>query len=214
MKTNEKIFYLIGIAEIALILMVSGCMEEKNNKNVADNTTIKDIIKHNIETEYDFEIMKLKTITLKEASENDELIENETNEILKNITKEEILKNAKEYGLSDEDVEYIKNLNSEEFEKFKNETLRLYAIDKAKEDIMNAFKEIVEEYNYTILDIKPKDKIRDVDMYLDSYFITNETKEDIKKKLNNGSYIVIIEMNVAEKFNTAEVCDEKGNLIK
>jgi len=214
MKTNEKIFYLIGIAGIALILMMSGCMEEKNNKNVADNTTIKDIIKHNIETEYDWEIMKLKTITLKEASENDELIENETNEILKNITKEEILKNAKEYGLSDEDVEHIKNLNSEEFEKFKNETLRLYAIDKAKEDIMNAFKDIVEEYNYTILDIKPKDKIRDVDVYLDSYFITNETKEDIKKKLNNGSYIVIIEMNVAEKFNTAEVCDEKGNLIK
>jgi len=39
-------------------------------------------------------------------------------------------------------------------------------------------------------------------------------KEDVKKKINNGTYIAVVEMDVATKFNVVEICDEKGKIIK
>ncbi|PKP59689.1 MAG: hypothetical protein CVT88_04845 [Candidatus Altiarchaeales archaeon HGW-Altiarchaeales-1] len=189
-------------------------MENAQNKEVNDTTDYKSIVKDNIKTEYGWKIIELKTTTLKAASENDELIENETEEILKNITKDGLLKEADEYGLDEEEISYIKGMTADDFENFKNETLRPYAADEAKKNIKEAIKEVADEYKFTILDIKSKDEIKDIDIYLDAYSIGDDMKEDVKKKMNNGTYVAVVEMDVATKFNVVEVCDGKGKIIK
>ncbi|PKP55605.1 MAG: hypothetical protein CVT89_07985 [Candidatus Altiarchaeales archaeon HGW-Altiarchaeales-2] len=212
---NLSLVFAAGVVGIVLIMvLISGCMENAQNKEVTDTTDYKSIVKDNIKAEYDWKIIELKATTLKAASENDELIENETEEILKNITKDGILKEADEYGLGEEEISFLKNLNREEFENFKNETLRPYAADEAKKNIKEAFKDVVDEYNYTILEIKSKDEIKDIDVYLDAYSIGDDIKEDVKKKMNNGTYVAVVEMDVATKFNVVEVCDGKGKIIK
>jgi len=217
-EKNLSLVFAAGIVGIVLMLvLISGCMENAQNKEVnniqnkeVNNITdYKSIVKDNIKTEYDWKIVELKTTTLKAASENEELIENETEEILKNITKDDLLTNANEYGLDEEEISYIKGLTADDFENFKNETLRPYVIDTAKKNIMDAFKEAVNEYDYTILEVKSIDEIRDIDVYLDAYSIDDEMKKDIKKKMNNGTYIAVIEMDVATKFNVVEICDRE-----
>ncbi|OQX21213.1 MAG: hypothetical protein BWK75_03710 [Candidatus Altiarchaeales archaeon A3] len=214
-QKNLSLVFAAGVVGIVLVLvLISGCMENDKNKEVNDTTDYKSIVKDNIKTEYGWKIIELKTITLKAVGENDELIENETEEILKNFTKDDLLKNADEYGLDAEDILDIKNLNAEEFENFKNEILKPYATDAARKIIIDANKEIVDEYDWTILDVKSKDEIKDIDIYLDSYSIGDEMKEDVKKKMNDGTYVAIIKMGIATKFNVAEICDGKGNIIK
>ncbi|OIQ04732.1 MAG: hypothetical protein COZ53_01050 [Candidatus Altarchaeum sp. CG_4_8_14_3_um_filter_33_2054] len=210
----KGLFVIGGIGIVLMMVMISGCTENDKNKEVNDTTDYKSIVKNNIKAEYDWKIIELKTTTLKAASENDELIENETEKILKNITKEGLLKDAEEYGLDEEKISYIKNLNAEEFENFKNEELKQYAVDAAREYIKDALKKVVDEYNWTILEIKSKDEIKDIDVYLDAYSIGEDMKEDVKKKINNGTYIAVVEMDVATKFNVVEICDEKGKIIK
>ncbi len=118
-----------------------------------------------------WKIIELKETTLKAASENDELIENETEEILKNLTKDNLLNDVDEYGLSKEEISYIKGMTAEDFENFKNETLRPYATDEAKKNIKDTIKEAADEYNFTISDVKSKDEIKNIDAYLDIYSI-------------------------------------------
>ncbi len=212
---NLSLVFAAGVVGIVLILvLISGCMENAQNKEVNDTTYYKSIAKDNIKTEYEWKILELKATTLKAASENDELIENETEEILKNLTKDNLLNAADEYGLGEEEISYIKGMTAEDFENFKNETLKPYATDEAKKNIIDTIKEAADEYNFTILDVKSKDEIKNIDTYFDAYSIGEGMKEDVKKKMNNGTYVAIIEMDVATKFNVAEICDGKGKIIK
>jgi len=88
----KGLFVIGGIGIVLMMVMISGCTENDKNKEVNDTTDYKSIVKNNIKAEYDWKIIELKTTTLKAASENDELIENETEKILKNITKEGLLR--------------------------------------------------------------------------------------------------------------------------
>ncbi|MDI6730345.1 MAG: hypothetical protein QMD06_02240 [Candidatus Altarchaeum sp.] len=214
-EKNLSLVFAAGVVGIVLMLvLISGCMENAQNKEVNDTTDYKSIVKDNLKAEYDWKIIELKATTLKEVSKNNELIENETEEILKNITKNDLLTNADEYGLDEKDISYIKGLTADGFENFKNETLKPYVADATKKTIMDAFKEAVDEYNYIILEVKSKDEIKDIDVYLDAYSISEEMKEDVKKKMNNGTYVAVVEMDIATKFNVAEICDGKGKIIK
>lgn len=221
MKRKNLSLVFAAVLAVLAIVLTSGCMG--NQKEVKEGVTVNKTtdhesvikaIKDNIKKEYDWKIIELKAAALKTAKENEGLIENETEEILKNLTKEDLLNNADEYGLGKDEISYIKGMTADEFEKFKEKTLKPYVTKAVKENVMNGVKESVNEYNYTILEIKPKDEIKDIDVYLDAYSISDKVKKDVKKKINNGSYVVIIEMNIGTKFNTAEVCDKKGKIIK
>lgn len=206
---NKKDNIIVTVVIVTGILLISGCVNKEENK--IENYI--DICKNNIVKEYDLKIIELKSETLK-LSRVDEIIENETKKELENFTKEYLIKNAKEYDLNDEDIEYFKNLSDDEFEKWKEE----YIGSKIRKDVSMAVKEAIEEvvneYNYSIIKIKDKDEIRDIVVYLKSFGIDDETIEKAKKKFEKGKYVVIIELNTGEKLIVPEFCDEKGKIIQ
>lgn len=201
---------IVGVVGIIVILLISGCVNKEEQK-IEENYS--KICEKNIVKEYDWKIIELKSETLKSGIV-DEMIENETKKELENFTKDYLINNAKEYELDDEDIKYIKNLSDEEFEKWKKE----YIAPKIKEDVSKAIeeslKEIVNEYNYTIITIKDKKDIKDIVVYLESYGISNETIENSKKKFEKAKFIAIIELNVGEKLIVPEFCDGNGKIIQ
>lgn len=213
-KKLKSMFALGVIGTVLAVILISGCVENENKGTINETIDYKSIAKDNINAEYKWKILELKAATIKASGENDELIKNETEKFLKKFTKEDLLKDANEYGLSKEEISYIKSLNEEEFEVFKNETIKPYAVEEVKNNIIAAAKEVTEEYNFTILEIISLNEIKDINTYLDFHSIAEEVKADAKKKVNDGKYIAIIEMDVATKFNVVEICDERGNIIK
>ncbi|MFN3527792.1 MAG: hypothetical protein ACK4YO_01660 [Candidatus Altarchaeaceae archaeon] len=206
-----KNYMIVGvILGIIGILIISGCVKkeegkiEENYSKICENYIIK---------EYNWKIIELRAETLK-AGMADEIIENETKKELENFTKDYLIKNAKEYDLDDEDIAYLKNLTDEEFEEWKKEYIAPKIIEDVKKAIEESLREIVSEYNYSIIEIKDVKEIKDIPTYLESYGISNETIEKVKNKFGKAKFIGIVELNIGEKLIVPEFCNEKGEIIK
>jgi len=212
MNKNKNI--VVGVLIVlAVLIFLSGCIGTQNTEKPTVVVDYKEIAKNNVEHEYAWKIVQIKS-EMYRTGMSDAAIENETNIELANITKESMLENKEYYELTEEEIKDIQNLSDSDFEKFKEDYIKPGVKEYVKDTIKESLDEITAKFNFSIIDVRSKEEIPDIDVYLNSFGVDSELIQPVKEKLKKGKYIVVVELNLEERIVAIEVCDDKGEIIE